>query len=103
MKPKTQNRRFDPTGLAKPGKTHQLTGTGTRLGHQESAGRVFGWVWNRTDPFLRSKPGPLAGYPDRLLTLITSIRIELCNLTVECIKIEFYYISFITFSIVSKL
>ena len=56
-------------GLAKPGETRGLTGTGPGLARQESAGRVFGRFWNRTDPFLRSKPGPLAGYPDPLLTL----------------------------------
>ena len=69
MKPETQNRRLEPTGLAKPGETRGLTGTGPGLARQESAGRVFGWFWNRTDPFSRSKPGPLAGYPDPLLTL----------------------------------
>jgi len=69
VKPETQNRRLEPTGLAKPGETHGLTGTGPGLACQESAGRVFGRFWNRTDPFLRSKPGPLAGYPDPLLTL----------------------------------
>jgi len=36
---------------------------------QDIAGRVFGRVWNRTEPIIRSKPGPLAGYPDPLLTL----------------------------------
>ena len=70
MKPETQNRRLEPTGLAKPGETRGLTGTGPGLARQESAGRVFGRFWNRTDPFLRSKPGPLAGYPDPLLTLV---------------------------------
>jgi len=44
-------------------------GTGLGLARPESAGRVFGWFWNRTDLFLRSKPGPLAGYLDPLLTL----------------------------------
>ena len=39
------------------------------MARQESAGRVFGRFWNRTDLFLRSKPGPLAGYLDPLLTL----------------------------------
>jgi len=72
MKPETQNRRLEPTGLAKPGETRGLTGTGPGLARQESAGRVFGRFWNRTDPFLRSKPGPLAGYPDPLLTLLIS-------------------------------
>jgi hypothetical protein len=70
VKPETQNRRLEPTGLAKPGETCRLIGTGPGLARQESAGRVFGWFWNRTDPFLRSKPGPLAGYPDPLLTLV---------------------------------
>jgi hypothetical protein len=69
VKPETQTRRLEPTGLAKPGETHGLTGTGPGLARQESAGRVFGRFWNRTHPFLRSKPGPLARYPDPLLTL----------------------------------
>jgi len=56
-------------GLGKPGETCGLMGMGPGLARQESAGRVSGRVWNRTDPFLRSKPGPLAGYPDPLLTL----------------------------------
>ena len=72
VKPETQNRRLQPKGLAKPGETRGLTGTGPGLARQDSAGRVFGRFWNRTDPFLRSKPGPLAGYPDPLLTLIVS-------------------------------
>jgi len=70
VKPETQNRRLEPTGIAKPGETRGLTGTGPGLARQESAGRVFGRFWNRTDPFLRSKPGPLAGYLDPLLTLV---------------------------------
>ena len=69
VKPETQNRRLEPTGLAKPGETRGLKGTGPGLARQESAGRVSGGFWNRTDPFLRSKPGPLAGYPDPVLTL----------------------------------
>ena len=64
-----QNRRLDSTDLAKPGETRGLTGTGPGLARQESPGQVFGRVWNRTDPFLRSKPRPLAGHPDPLLTL----------------------------------
>jgi len=69
VKPKTKHRRFDPMGLAKPGETRGLIGTGPGLACQESAGQAFGRVWNRTDLFLRSKPGPLAGYLDPLLTL----------------------------------
>jgi len=69
VKPKMRNRKLELTGVAKPVETHGLTGTGPGLASQESAGWVVGQVWNRTDPFLRSKPGPLAGYPDPLLTL----------------------------------
>jgi len=57
-------------GGAKPGKTHGLAGTGPGLAHQDSAGLVFGQVWTQTNPFVRSKPGLLAGYPDLFLTLL---------------------------------
>jgi len=40
VKPENQNWRLEPTGLAKPGKTRKLTGTGPGLAHKESAGRV---------------------------------------------------------------
>jgi hypothetical protein len=65
----TQNRGLEPTGLAKRGEIRGLTGTGPGLSRQESAGRVFGRFWNHTDLCLRSKPRPLAGYPDPFLTL----------------------------------
>jgi len=45
VKPETQNLRLNPTGLAKPGESRGLTGTGAGLAHQESAGRVIGRVW----------------------------------------------------------
>ena len=64
-----QNRRLDPTGLATPGETHGLMGTGLDFNRQAAAGRVVGRCWNQTAPFFQSKPGPLAGYPDPLLTL----------------------------------
>jgi len=67
-----QNRTSEPTGPAKPGKIHGLTGTRPGLAHQDSVGRVSVQFWDRTDPFLRAKPGPLAGYPDPLLTLVAS-------------------------------
>jgi len=70
VKPETRNRRLEPTGLAKPVKTRGLKGTGPGLVRQESAGRIFGRVWNHTYPFLQSKPGLLAGYPGPLLTLV---------------------------------
>jgi len=67
-----QNRRLERTGLAKPGKTRGSLGMGPGLAPQEAEGRVFGRFWNRTELFGWSKPGPLAGYPDPLLTLGTS-------------------------------
>ena len=44
VKPKMQNRRLEPTGLAQPSKTHGLTGTGPGLAHPESASHIFGRV-----------------------------------------------------------
>ena len=69
VKPETQNRRLEPTGLAKPRETRGLTGTGLGLARQESAGQGFWRFWNWIDMILRSKPGPLPGHPDPLLTL----------------------------------
>jgi len=70
--PEYRNRRLEPTGLATPGKTRGLTGTGPGLARQDAGGRVFGQVWNRSKPFYRSEPGPLAGYPDPLLILAST-------------------------------
>jgi len=81
VKPATQNQRLEPPGLAKSGETRGLTGTGPGLPRQESAGRVFGRFWNRTDPFLRSKHGPLACYPDPLLTLGDRLQIVINKLS----------------------
>jgi hypothetical protein len=66
---KTQNKRLELMGKGNCGKTRRLMRTGPGLASEESAGQVFGRVRNRTKPFLRSKPGPLAGYLDPLLTL----------------------------------
>jgi hypothetical protein len=60
-------------GLTKPGEPCGLTGTGSGLSRQEFARRVFGRIWNRNDPFLQSKTGPLVGYPDPLLTLARTV------------------------------
>ena len=60
--------------LAKPVTTRGLTGMGPGLAGQEAAGQVFGVVGNQTKPFLRFEPGPLAGYPDPLLTLVKAIQ-----------------------------
>jgi len=73
--PENRNRRLELTGLAKPGKTRGLTGTGMGLAHQEPAGWGFGRFWNQTKPFIRSKPRPLAGYPDLLLTLLKLVNL----------------------------
>jgi len=50
-----------------------LTGTGPGLARQKSVGLVFVLGWNRTDPFLRSEPRWLAGYPDPLLILVQTL------------------------------
>jgi hypothetical protein len=42
------------------------------MAHHESAGRVYGQVWNQTDQWLLSKPGPLVGYPDPSVSLATA-------------------------------
>ena len=58
VNPEKRNRRLEMTGVAKPGKTRRLTGTGLGLARQQSAGKVFRWVWNRTNSSLQSKYGP---------------------------------------------
>jgi len=58
------------TGLAEHGETHGLPGMGPGLDRQEAVGCVFRRLWNRTEPFFRSKPRPLAGCPDPSLTLL---------------------------------
>jgi len=69
-KPENENRRLEPKGLAKPGKTRGLMGTGRGLACKDAAGWVFRRFWNWTEPFIRSKPRPLVGYLDSLLTLV---------------------------------
>jgi hypothetical protein len=56
-------------GQTKPVKTRGLTRMGMDMACQETQGSVIGWVWNRTEPYLWSKPGMLGCYPDPLLTL----------------------------------
>ena len=65
-----QNRILEPTALPISGGTIDLTGTGPILARQQLAGRMFGTVWNQTDPLFQSRPEPLAGYPNPLLTLL---------------------------------
>lgn len=76
--------RLDPTGLATPGETPGLMGTGPGLDCQEAAGRVFGRFWNWTNPFLRSKPRPQAGYPDLLVTPIEVDRVSKMQQFIPC-------------------
>jgi len=57
-------------GLAKPGKTRGLTGTGPGMACQDAVGRVVGSVSNQTELLYQSEPGLLAGYPDLLLTVV---------------------------------
>jgi len=40
--------------------------------HQNTVVRFFGPIWNRSKSLSWSKPGPLTGYPDLLLTLIAA-------------------------------
>jgi len=63
---------LEPTGLANPGKTRMLMGLGMGLARQDAAGWVFGRFWNQTEPFFWSNHGPLAGYPEPLLTLFAT-------------------------------
>jgi hypothetical protein len=85
VKPKTQNQRLEPTGQAKTGATRRLMSTGPDLASQLSAGQVFGRVRNQTNLSLRSKPGPLAGYLDSLLTLVFVTVTRFATLHCGCI------------------
>ena len=73
VKREWQNRRVELTDPAETGESQALTCTGPGLTRQESLAQHFGQVWKQTDSFVRSKPGPLAGNPDPLLTLTMSV------------------------------
>jgi hypothetical protein len=98
VKPETQNWRLELTGLAKPRETRRLTSTGPGLARQESAGRVLGRFWTRTDPFLWTKPGPLPGYPDPLLTLPVWLGSSVCWIS----QLEFQFIGDSAFVMVNS-
>jgi len=68
-KPETQNQRLGPTGLAEPSKPTGMRSTGPSEARQHADGWIVGRFWNETQPFFRSEPIPLAGYPDQVLTL----------------------------------
>jgi len=57
---------------------------GQGVDRQEAAGQVIGQFCNRTEPFFRSKPGPLMGDSDLLLTLVvmydgSSTKLKYCH------------------------
>jgi len=70
---KYETRNAEPEiGTGRSSRTWQsprVNGYGSGFGPPWVSGSGFGRFWNRTDPSLRSKPGPLADYPDPLLTL----------------------------------
>jgi len=85
--------------LDKPGESRGLTGTGMGFACQVALGRVVDWVWNQTKPFFRSKPGPLAGYPDPLLTLVA----DGGYLKTGCLVLQdFLFFSLYSFSGIAK-
>jgi len=85
-----QHRRLEPTGLAKPGKSRGLTGTGPHLARLQEAGRVFGLVQNWTNAFVRSEPGLQADYPDALLILLRTIQLSVYLFNIhQCTFCEF--------------
>jgi hypothetical protein len=61
-----RNRRFEHTGVSKPGITDGLMGTGQGLPLQDTASRLFRLFGNRTDPLLLFKSGPVANTHCRL-------------------------------------
>jgi len=62
-------------GSSQNPRNQRIDGYGTGLASKELARRVFEQVRNRTDAFLRTKPRPLAGYLDPLLTLHTGLNL----------------------------
>jgi len=63
-------------GLGKLGKTRGSIDQGTDWAHQVARDRVFGRVKDRNKTSLQSKPGPLAGFLDPLLTLHSMMMIK---------------------------
>jgi len=62
-----------PDGSSQTRRNPRVDRYGSGFGLPSVRGSGFVWVWNRTNPFLRSKSGPLAGNPDLLLTLLRHI------------------------------
>jgi len=69
--PENQNHRLHSMGPDKVRKTWRLTGVRSGLVGQEGVSQVVGQVHNRTELFLSSKHGLLAGYMDQFLKLQT--------------------------------
>jgi len=59
-----------------PAKKHRHSVRSGYQTRQDLAVRVFGRVTTRTEPNRRPKTGPLAGYPDPLLTLPSTAEAE---------------------------
>jgi len=92
VKPELQNRRMEPTGLAKPGKTHWLTGTRPGFARQKSAGWVAWWFLTRTGALGLVSTRTEAGQPgtvantrhlrEHLGAPMTSLRVPMTSLGV---------------------
>lgn len=65
--------------------------SGFGLPCHEEVGGVVGQVWNRRESFLQHEPGQQAGYPDRLVTLLTNINNRFyaprCNHGIICVLV----------------
>jgi len=64
-----RNWKMEPWFISNPAKNQQFDVQSWIKHRQETAGRVFVWVYNQTKLYLRSKPGPLVSSPDPLVTL----------------------------------
>ena len=72
--PKKKNPRLKRRVQVKSRNTQQLWGIGMGLAHHEVAGRLFGWVWDRTQLCLWTESRQVARFPDPFLTLYASNR-----------------------------
>jgi len=64
---------MEPRSGFNPAKKQRVYVRSRSQTRQDKAGRVFGRVWNQTEPNCQSILGPLAGYPDPLLSVISSL------------------------------
>jgi len=64
---------LEPLSTSNPAKYPRFNVRSGWQPQQDKVGLLFGWVWIRMEPVIRSKPGLLAGYLDPLLTLCTDL------------------------------